>query len=187
MSQASVTTEAKWIANVAVDSTRLDNYYNEALIEVAGSTEVNISIQQVAIAIGVDTYTFDALFPDTVQVLACFARLGVNPTWELLRTSLTQLDAQSRTWRNDTGTPNSWFLQNEPHRQIRLYPTPNGGGFLDVFVTDKQDIVPKWLDYPLAFAILRREFARSSPQYDPAFVQLCEQAGSLFRSMGGPP
>ena len=185
MSKATVNTLAQLIAVTAISSARLNEYYNEALVELAGTTEVNIQVETTPIVSGTDKYTYNSIAgnADMVQVLTVFNDDG----FELLQTNLTQLDSQGRAWRTDTGSPTAWFLQHEQERQVRLYPIPDANGTMTLFVKDKEDAVPAWLDLPLAFAILKREFMRSSAQHDPVMVELCEQAGAIFRGIGGSP
>lgn len=111
-----------------------------------------------------------------------------------------ELEVDDPNWRDIGGTPIAFTAKNEQDRTFRLYPTPDipGKDFIfflgsplganfpaySVAVLHTKTVldVPEWLNLPVAFAILEKEFSRESSHRDAEFSRICSQISKLLFS-----
>ncbi len=170
-------------------------YYDEAVSEHGLIREGAMDAEFVAVTNGTATYTFPT---DAVRVLAwIFDATTLRPT------NRRALEAYDSEWRTRRGTPQSFTMQDEDARTVRLVPVPDAAGqaiststpFADVFpdgnltaiYTDGGDDHPVWDELWLALDVLSREFARDSDHIDTEFATAAGQLATVVRILVGYP
>lgn len=128
--------------------------------------------------------------------------LGVFYGDELLdRVALRTLEAYDPHWRDAAGTPIAYTVEDETTNEFRLFPVPTvpsqdfiflfgspfGADFAEravaVVHTERRDDLPLWLELPVAFDVLAREFARESDHRDPAFAEVARRLAATMYQM----
>lgn len=160
-------------------------------------------------ALGALPYLFEAarLPVDPLQALFLFPDnfLTALSIWYDNRTldfmSHAELLALSPTWQDHRGPPVAYTDDNLSLRTFRLYPIPEdpsqpmvsilGGPFGQsyplfnavllgtVFRVD----IPPWMELPLIYSILARDYARESPYQDLTVSSACMQVSQLLMGM----
>lgn len=105
------------------------------------------------------------------------------------------------TWRDLIGPPEAYVLERETDRTFRLVPTPDtsskdfsfmfglplGVDFpeyaISVVHTNYSADVHVLFDFPLAFAVLAREFLRESDHQDVDFAEACQMVSAYLLGM----
>lgn len=95
-----------------------------------------------------------------------------------------ELEVLNFGWRNATGTPIAYTLDDLPAQQAELYPAPSITGTLGlaIYVESRANVLPI-LTLPVALLVLQREFVRESDHTDVEFGNLCGMLGSLLLQM----
>lgn len=117
---------------------------------------------------------------------------------DLAMTDLRDLETLSPQWRDLEGSPFAYTMEDETTATFRMVPvptvpskpfsfihgTPLGVDYpaytVAAFLCRSPVDVPRWLDLPLAFGLLAREFGRDSAHADPAFSAACTSFGQLL-------
>jgi hypothetical protein len=117
---------------------------------------------------------------------------------DLAPTNWRAFESVSAAWRDMEGTPYAYTQESETTETFRLVPapripskafsfihgTPLGVDFpaycVCAFVSRAPVDIPRWMDLPIAFGILAREFGYESAHADPAFAAACAQFGQLL-------
>jgi hypothetical protein len=117
---------------------------------------------------------------------------------DLAETPLLDLEVLSPQWRDKRGTPFAYTQEDETTATFRMIPVPTvpskAFSFIHgeplgidfpayvaaVFLSEAREDVPRWLDLPIAFGLLAREFGRDSDHMDLAFAGACRQFGQLL-------
>ena len=113
-----------------------------------------------------------------------------------------ELNALAVQWQEQRGSPMAYSVDNVSLREFKLYPTPVipgdpllmlhfGGAFgIDypsgnavLLATQFLLDIPSWLELPLIYMILAREYALESDHQDTDFARGCAQIGTLLFSM----
>jgi hypothetical protein len=179
-------------ASLATTATR-DAYYGEAVAEHGLIREGAMNAEFVAVARGTATYNFP---DDAVRVLAwVFDAVTLRPT------NRRALEAYDSEWRARKGTPQSYTMQDEDARTVRLVPVPNANGMdlgsstpfdgafpdgnLTAIYTDGGEDHPVWDELWLALEVLSREFARDSDHMDMEYATAASQLASVVRILVG--
>jgi hypothetical protein len=118
--------------------------------------------------------------PDAlVKILAVFYDDRML-TWETQR-SMEALDPQ---WRQQRHTPKAYITDNVEDRYIRLWP-PGDHDCEDLgwLYTRRLKDAPPFMDLPLAFLTLAREFARESDHRDLEFAGLAQKLADQMLEM----
>jgi hypothetical protein len=172
---------------------RLAPLYDEAIYALGGLPYLlNLALVSVNQTSGISS------FPDNA--------LALQEVWyedrALDMMTQDELSALAVQWQEHHGAPLAFSVENLSLRQFRLYPIPTtpsdtmvmshfGGAFgMDYpsgnavllstqFLLD----VPSWLELPLIYMILAREYALESDHQDLAFAKGCAQVGTLLLSM----
>jgi hypothetical protein len=181
-------------ASLATTTTR-DAYYDEAVSEHGLIREGAMAAEFVAVERGTATYTFPT---DAVRVLAwVFDAVTLRPT------NRRALEAYDSEWRNRRGTPQSFTMQDEDARTVRVVPVPNADGQaigtstpfdgnfpdgnLTAIYTDGGEDHPAWDELWLAMEVLTREFSRDSDHMDLEYANAASQLASVLRILVGYP
>lgn len=159
------------------------------------TTETNIFYDEIVRELGF----FDVLTgTQTVNVTANTAVYGIDSDTILSREFnsvnngfLTKSDGTGlgalfgSDWRNQTGTPLAVSMDQEDDDAFRLVPSPNSDDTVTIIRTETRTDVPIWLELPITFEILSREFLRESDHQDVQFASVCVGISSfLFKMVG---
>lgn len=166
-------------------------FYDEAVLELArrGWTS-NTSVQQVTA--GTASYSPPST---TVDLLAV-----IWDETQLMLATLQEIEWVDPLWRDQQGSPSSFVVEDEDKKSFRLWPTPDVGSAsppappnglgadfpvnaLLLLITESRTDVQPYLDLPLAFAVLAREFRRQAVHRDPNFAEACGQFSQLLLRM----
>lgn len=191
MTKASV---LQWVDDLGRGRANLDVaelYYHDVAYELARLNQtVNVAL------ISSEANTTSYAFPlDALDLIAVF-----YDDTELHMATARDMEAHSRGWRDDRGTPIDYVLEYETSNVFRLYPTPDVSAKDFIFLgsplgTDypeytaaalyqqKRDDLPEYFDLYMAIEILSREFERESDHRDLKFATLCQQFGALLLRM----
>lgn len=152
----------------------VDRYFDAVMRDLAW-TEDLIEVSTDTIFAGQTSTTLSAV---AVKIVAVF--FGGR---QLDQISLRSLESFDPRWRDQRGEPVAYTTEGELTKTIRFYPTPDSDGTLTIFHTQIQVAVPQWLELPIAFEILSREYGRESNHRDDTFSQLCSQVSGLLLKM----
>lgn len=152
----------------------VDRYFDAVMRDLAW-TEDLIEVSTDTIFAGQTSTTLSAV---AVKIVAVFFNGR-----QLDQISLRSLESFDPRWRDQKGEPVAYTTEGELTKTIRPYPTPDSDGTLTIFHTQIQVAVPQWLELPIAFEILSREYGRESNHRDDTFSQLCSQVSGLLLKM----
>lgn len=152
----------------------VDRYFDAVMRDLAW-TEDLIEVSTDTIFAGQTSTTLSAV---AVKIVAVFFN-----DRQLDQISLRSLESFDPRWRDQKGEPVAYTTEGELKKTIRFYPTPDSDGTLTIFHTQIQVAVPQWLELPIAFEILSREYGRESNHRDDTFSQLCSQVSGLLLKM----
>jgi len=170
-----------------------ERYYYE-IIDELGNREVITTAELVEVDADESTYTIPV---QAVMLLGAF----YNDRF-LNEASIQELESFfGLGWRNKKGAPVAFTREQESKRDFRLFPAPtepnNDFSFVHglplgidyplnsivVIATETRDDLPQWLELPIVFEILAREYARESDHQDMAFAAICKGAAQMFFEM----
>jgi len=157
-----------------VTTSSFDRFFDAVMRDLAWTTAL-IEISTESISSGQTSVTLPTLAMKIVAVF--FEDRQLDPI------SLRSLESFDPQWRDRRGEPVGYVTEGEATRTYRLYPVPDYPGTLTLFHTQLQVAVPRWLELPLAYEILSREFSRESNHRDDTMAQMCEQMSTLLLSM----
>lgn len=157
-----------------VTTSSFDRFFDAVMRDLAWTTAL-IEISTESISSGQTSVTLPTLAMKIVAVF--FEDRQLDPI------SLRSLESFDPQWRDRRGEPVGYVTEGEGTRTYRLYPVPDYPGTLTLFHTQLQVAVPQWLELPLAYEILSREFSRESNHRDDTMAQMCEQMSTLLLSM----
>lgn len=176
-----------------VQPAQLSRYYDEAIY-----------------ALGTLPYIFEASLLDVDVLQATFqfpeTALQVLELWYDNRTldymTREELAALSSYWLSERGEPLAYTDRDMNLRTFQLYPVPElasvpatglpaGGlfgenmphGHVAFLASSFQEDVVSWLELPLIYSTLAREYLRESDHQDPAFAQGCLQVARMLLDM----
>ena len=193
MTKAASLTLASALTLFQLSEDRLSPFYDEAVYAL-GALPYLLELSLVAVTQDQSIFTF----PDNFLTLL--------EAWHddraLDHMTHAELQALSTQWQEHKGPPLAYTEENLSLRQLRLYPIPPlpsdpllmlhfGGAFgidyptgnVVMLATQFAQDLPSWLELPLIFSTLAREYSLESPHQDQAFAQGCAQVGQLLMSM----
>lgn len=168
-----------------VSDETIERFYDDAIREL-GRFEILTKASLIAATSGTATYS---LPEEAVQALAYF--------WDTRALDVArhpEVECRNIDWRGESGAPLAVVLEDETEDSFRLYPNPNvtsddfifllGAPFgvdfpansIGVIHTEYRETIPDYLDLPIVFSVLAREFGRDSNHRD-------ELASSAYREM----
>ena len=155
-------------------------------------------------ALGALPYLFQSTLVSLTpgQSLVSYPQDAINPlslwydTRDLDLLTNEELMAINPRWPDDVITPLTYTLDSVPLRTLTLYPRPSWASdpipITDPFgpafprncltflgTTFMQDII-EWLELPILFGLLAREYARESPHKDLQFASACQRLATTF-------
>lgn len=176
------------------ESTVIDRYYTEVVEDLCQLPEGFLSdVSLVPVTKGTAIYDYPA---DTIDLLGVFWDDSV-----LRRAALAELETLDPQWRDHNGDPLVFTEADLSEQSFRLYPNPEkeskpfaplsglplGTDYPSytaaVARTRTADDVPAWLEWPVAFEVLAREYMRESNHRDPEFATLCRQVSLVLLRM----
>lgn len=178
MAKADVLTLVTSLSLGQDNATETAIFYDEIIREM-GFLDVLTSTETIPIVSGVSVYTVAA---DTIRSIEFHSgNYGF----------LTKTDGKGlgsifgAEWRNRVGSPIAVSMDEEDDDAFRLVPIPDATDTLTIIRTDRRDDVPVWLELPLAFEILSREFSRESDHQDIDFSTATRAISNLLFIMVG--
>ena len=158
------------------DATEIDRFFGEAEVELAKDPR----LWQLSHLVSTQN-TPEYLVSSALNVTAVF--YGGR---ELLEASRAELDATTRQWREEFGTPIVYTKDAIDDHKFRLYPQRDStpASATDFFATNVTTTnIPDILSLPLALFILAREFSRESNHRDLIFATECNKMANELLGM----
>jgi hypothetical protein len=155
-----------------VDTTTRDRYYSDVADALAQVLAVNATLVIVA--------------NDSTVVLPSDAVALIGVFWDgvwLYEEDLASLETEDKDWRDVEGTPHSYTQENENDDTFTLFPKPDTQGTITFLYTQRRLNLPAWLEFPMAFDILAREFNRDSDHRDTVQAGAFKQLGQYCYGM----
>lgn len=195
MSQSDVLSLCQELCTNQADATAIIKYYDEIVADL-GRGEWLIVAE--ILSTTADTFEYDP--PSNIADLKAVL---YDDRW-LYKENLRALEAVNPHWRDERGTPRAYVLEDESNHKFRLYPKPdrNSKDFVPIFgsplgldfpeysvvvlMTELRTDLPPWLEMPVAWEILAREFARESDHMDLSFAKIAKQISQKMLEMVGP-
>lgn len=177
MAQADVLTLVSDLSLGQASATEAAVYYAEIIREL-GFREVLTGTEQIAVTAGQPFYS---LATSTILALEFQNKSGF-----LAKSDSKGLAALFGSgWRNKTGSPLAIERTFEDEDTFRVVPAPNHEDTITVIRTETRTDVPVWLELPIAFDILSREFMRESDHQDVEFSGTCVMIAKLLYNLVG--
>ena len=193
MGRAEVLALVQDLALDQADAPSIDRYYDDIIYDL-GKRPWLTEASLIATVAGTSVYT---PADDLIRLLYVF-----YDNRHLYESSARELESTfGPNWRDRRGTPVAYYVEDESSLDFRLVPEPevNSKDFSFVFGspmgldfpeyavavihTRTVEDLPVWLELPVAFEILFREFARQSDHQDPTFAVTCKQIADLLMMM----
>lgn len=152
-------------------------YYDEIVREI-GLSEVLTGVDVQAIATDEPEHTNQA---DTIRIL----ELHTGDYGRLDRTDQQSVESFRATWRVGSGSPNAFIQSNINEDTLRLIPVPSKPDTLSTIRTEYREDVPVWLELPIAFEIMSREFFRESDHQDLTLAIAAAGAATILFDLLG--
>jgi len=195
MAQSDVLSLVQELSTNQADATAIIKYYEEIVADLGRDDWLIVAE---ILAVTADTFEYDP--PDTTADLK-----GVfyDDRW-LYKENLRALEVINPNWRDERGTPRAYVIEDESNHKFRLYPTPdrNSKDFIPIFgsplgmdfpeysvvvlITELRTDLPPWLEQPVAWEIIAREFARESDHTDATLAKVAHQISQRMLEMVGP-
>lgn len=152
-------------------------YYDEIVREI-GMSEVLTGVDLQAVVTDEPVHMNQA---DTIRIL----ELHTDDYGRLDRTDQQSVEAFQATWRAGNGTPNAFIQSNINEDTLRLLPIPSKPDILSTIRTEYREDVPVWLELPIAFEIMSREFFRESDHQDLTLAIAAAGAATILFDLVG--
>ena len=195
MSRATVLQRVQDLATAQPDAIAIDKFYDHVVADL-GRGEWLLTATLVAVTAGTSEYTPPSTVLDIKHVF--------YDDRVLYKESLRALESVNPSWRDERGTPYAYVGVDETNKDFRLYPNPDRAskpvipvhgapfgwdypaGTVVIIATEFRENLPPWLEMPVAYDILSREFGRESDHKDRKFADLCDKMSKLLMKMVGP-
>lgn len=202
MPKADVLTLVRELSNGQADAGLCDRFYDEVVLDL-GRLPLLVTASIVSLNREDTPDSFPAS-PEDSYALPENAIEAIQFVWDdrtLGFASERELAQFSPIWRTMVGSPRAVYRGNVGSRRFRLVPLPDRpsdpfiflfGMPMDraypqnsvvVFHTDNRQNVPPYLELPIAFFVLTREFVRDSDHRDLAFANQCAKTAQALLEM----
>lgn len=192
VSKADVLALVQELCTNQADATAIDKYFDEVISDLGKDGWLCV-----AEVLAATKGTFEYEPPSTVIKLW-------NVIYDdrmLYKENLRAVESVNVNWRDETGTPRAYVVEDESNHKFRLYPKPDrtSKDFVPIFgsplgldyptysvvviISEMRDTIPQWLIVPVAFDILNREFMRESDHQDTVFGDACKKLSTMFYAM----
>lgn len=173
------------------DATHISNIYDDVVTEL-GQLDVLVRAELIASVIDQATYS---LTSTAIKKQAIFFDDEFMD-----EVSLGTLEAVNIDHRDEKGKPLAVYQEALTEKNFNLYPIPDresgavgGGDFGTSFPinaitsihTNFESDLPVWLELPIAYTVLYREFIRESNHKDAEFAEACGQMATILWSVLG--
>jgi hypothetical protein len=165
--------------SVSQDNTTESSIFYDEIVREMGFFDILTGTETINVTSGVATYDLAA---NTIRAIEFHsAHSGF----------LTKSDGKGLSslfgaaWRNKVGTPLAVTMDQEDDDAFRLVPTPDANDTITVIRTEFREDVPVWLELPIAFEILHREFMRESDHQDLEYSGFCKNMSVLLFQLVG--
>ena len=192
MSHTSTIALVSALANGDADMITVEQYYGHLLDDLARYPWfVNASL--VPLTAGTGEYTLE---DSHVKLLGVFYDDVV-----LDLVNKRTLESLSSVWRDHVGRPTAYTVDDEDAKTYRLYPVPDRPSNNFIFMwgsplgmdypaysvlllhTEIRTELPDWMDLPVAFEVLAREYGHESNHRDDELSDFCAQFAQVLWSM----
>lgn len=177
MAQADVLTLVDDLSLGQANATEAAIFYAEIIREL-GFFELLTSTETIVQQADVNTYE---LATSTIMDMEYYNSTGF----------LTKADGKGlgsvfgSDWRNRKGSPIAISQDQEDESAFRLVPAPLNDDTITIIRTETRTDVPSWLELPIAFEILSREFQRESDHQDTELATTCKLTATLLFNLVG--
>lgn len=193
MSKATVLQRVDDLSFGLADQPACSRFYDEVVLGLHQHGEWCTEASLVATTTDDATYTL----PAAAGRLLC----AIYDDQQLSLESAQGMERVHPTWRDERGAVQAVVVDGESDRSFRLwripeadsrdfsflYGSPLGLDFPEyavvVFHTDVREDQPPYLELPIAFYVLAREFLRESDHRDPDFAAACQQMADQLLAM----
>jgi hypothetical protein len=193
LSKAQLTTFASTIAHAEHDTTTFSQFFDD-VVEELGMLENPPFAERgfEAVVSGTSEYDFES---SMIKPLYIF----LDDTM-LSPVSQGELEAYSKTWQTDDGTPIVYTLDNIDAHSYRIYPEPDtsgsisgadwGSSFPDdalalIYSEDRQTDIEDYYALPITFDCLAREFSYPSDHQDIEYAKALNDLAKLLYMLAG--
>ena len=192
MSKASVLNLVQTFALGDADPITAEQYYDH-LMDDTGRAPWFVAASLVTMVAGTSTY---ALADDQIKILG----MVYDDRW-LDRMDHRALESFNPSWRDEKGLPVAYSIEDEATKTFRLYPTPDrpSGNFIFVygsplgldyppyavllFHTQLTPDALEFMELPLMWDVLAREFGHESNHRDDDYADFAQQLADVLRRM----
>lgn len=193
LTKAQLTTFASTICHAQHDTTTFSQIFNDVMDELARKPSppfVDCAFE--AISDGESEYSYEATMNRPLYIFRG-DRLLTHET-------IAGLEAYSKTWESDTGTPIAYTLEGVDGRKYRLYPIPDADGAITganwaagypddalalIFAEDRSTDIEDYYVLPVVFDCLAREFAYPSDHQDVEYAKVLNKLATVLYTLAG--
>jgi len=117
---------------------------------------------------------------------ACIKLLGIFDRGRQLRPiSHHELNAYNITWRDDTGDPVAYYVEEDNADSVLLYPTPSTTSTGQWLHTQSSTDLPDHLAIYVLCSMIRRELAYPSDHQDKEMSAVWHKIEDIFAALAG--
>lgn len=205
MPKADVLSLANDLSLAQVDQTILGDLYDDFMLELGRVEPWLTSVAMIQSLNGQATYTPQ---PEVIRILSAF-----YDELHLSNVGERELEETAELWRDVDGHPIAFTVDAETGKVFRVYPKPDvdgaalvggfgqvtyaeaiyGGsvplgsafssGTISLLYSSKRLSFLPYMEFPIAFLLLQREFMLESAHRDEGFASACGALGTLFMEM----
>lgn len=177
------------LSSSQADATAIDRFYDDVVRDL-GQRPWLTQATLISVTAGTAVYT-----PATSVIRILDVYYDNRVLRKATKQELESIDAQ---WRDLRGSPFAYVSEDETAKDFRIVPNPEVSSKDFIFLfgspfgldypeyavaivhTETRIDLPAWLEMPVAFEILRREFIRESDHKDAEFAAACGQLSDLL-------
>lgn len=180
MTKAEVLALVQDMARDQADDTTISAYHDEVIEELAKSEDPPfVALGNFALTSGVSEYSWPS---SAIRPLYMW-----YDGYQLSQSKEHRLSAYDIEWRDSSGDPVAWRIDNETARTLRVMPTPDSDSTTTCKILYSQERTTYLHDFIvpyIVFRILYKEFIRPSDHQDIDWAKLCQQVAQLFYILG---
>lgn len=172
---------AKTLSHNTASTVTLGESYDEVVEQLAKLTEPPnppvVATTGLTISSGTASYTYPT---GAVSILGVFDRGR-----QLHEVSHQELNSYGLTWRDDTGDPVAYYVEEESADSIRLYPTPSTTSTGQWLYTHASTSLSDHLALHVMFSMLQFEFEYPSDHQDKEAAIAWGALADIFAGLAG--
>ena len=190
-----ILTLIRFFANSPLEEDSLSLFFDKHLSDVSMTNDLLMAFELFTPQAGIAQYTY----PERcIRPVTLF--YGAN---ELAFVTIRELEHFDLNWRTTTGTPTSWFVEDQNSRKFSLFPIPDSTttytgpiitplgadypttGAAILYAANRNVNIADILAIPLALSTLFHEFSYPSPHENIDFASMSGQLASAFYQLMG--